>query len=237
MGNHFFNFKQFSVNQQNASMKVGVDAVLLGAWAKSQTAKNILDIGTGTGLLALMMAQKSLAKITAIEIDEIAYKQAVENINNSGWSERIQLINVSLQKFVLLSKHKFDFIICNPPYFNSSLVSPIKTRTLARHDQSLNLSELLKAVCNLLDVDGRLVLIYPHSRQNELLIKSRELGFFTTHLLEISGNERKSPNRVIIEFSRKESNFSKSKLVVRDSVTNDYTADYKELTKDFYLNF
>jgi tRNA1Val (adenine37-N6)-methyltransferase len=237
MGNSFFKFKQFVINQQNSAMKVGVDAVLLGAWANPTGASTILDIGTGTGLLSLMLAQKSNANITAIEIDEETFNRACDNIKVSRWNDRISLIQASFQVFVPKCVNKFDFIICNPPFFNSSLIAPDAKRTMARHDQSLSLDELFLGVNQLLDKSGQFVMIYPFDRKDDVLKVSNEKKLFASQMLEIKGNEKKIPNRIIFEFVKSPVKCNISEIIVRNSETNDYTDDYKLLTKDYYLNF
>lgn len=237
MANNYFKFKQFIVYQDNTAMKVGVDAVLLGAWANPGNASNILDIGTGTGLLSLMIAQKSNAQIIAIEIDENAYKQAVENIQISPWPNKIGVLNISLQEFALTKGQKFDFIICNPPYYSNSMVSDDKNRTLARHDHSLTPFELAKNVNHLLCPDGRFIMIYPYSRKEDM-IKAFVLNkLYPLDILEIKGTDAKLRNRIIIEFSRKYTVTRISTIAIRNSETNDYSFEYKELTKDYYLKF
>jgi len=237
MSNNYFQFKQFRINQDDTAMKVGVDAVLLGAWANPEGAIKILDVGAGTGLLSLMMAQKSETRILAIEIDQDAYLQALENIRASDWADRIQIINTSLQNFITVYHDKFDYIICNPPYFNSTLISEDEKRTLARHDQSLNLTELFAGVAKLLSFSGRFAMIYPYDRMESVLNEALKYKLNTERILEIRGTEKKPPNRFAVEFSKFKSETKISQIIVRDSVSNEYTSEYKELTKDFYLNF
>jgi tRNA1Val (adenine37-N6)-methyltransferase len=237
MGNSFFRFKQFTINQQDSAMKVGVDAVLLGACANPSGASAILDIGTGTGLLSLMLAQKSSANITAVEIDDESYLQACDNIRESRWNDRISLIQASFQDFVPKCEIKFDFIICNPPFFNSSLIAPDAKRTMARHDQSLNLDDLFYGVDKLLSINGRFVMIYPFDRKDDVIKVSSGNNLFPSKMIEIKGNEKKLPNRIIFEFVKSPVNCIISEIIVRKSATNDYTDDYKALTKDYYLNF
>ena len=129
MPNDYFKFKQFTIHQDKCAMKVGTDGVLLGAWAECANAKGILDIGTGTGLIALMIAQRSNAKIDAVEIDETASKQAKENIKKSLWNDRIEILNISFQDFSKSTNEKYDLIVSNPPYFQNSLYAPDEKRT------------------------------------------------------------------------------------------------------------
>ena len=148
-----FIFKQFKIQQDNTAMKVGTDGVLLGAWADSENATNILDIGTGTGLIALMLAQRNLkANITAIEIDEQASLQASENFNNSPWEIRLSIKNLKLQDFVV--EEKFDLIVSNPPFFNNTFQANSSERNIARQTETLSFNELLKNTASLLSENG-----------------------------------------------------------------------------------
>jgi tRNA1Val (adenine37-N6)-methyltransferase len=237
MGNSFFRFKQFVVNQENTAMKVGVDGVLLGAWANPGKAQSILDIGTGTGLLSLMLAQKSEAFITALEIEEGACRQAIENIRNSKWANRIEVKKSSIQDFARTNSEKFDFIICNPPYFNSSLNSPDEKRNLARQDRTLGLTEFLSCADKLLQKAGRFVIIYPYDRMEELISEAGVFKLFPERICLVKGNERKIPNRLMVEFGKNGQNCQKSEIVIRDSFTNEYTYAYISLVKEYYLNF
>lgn len=237
MGNSYFRFKQFVVNQGNTAMKVGVDGVLLGAWANPGEAQSILDIGTGTGLLSLMMAQKSEAFITAIDIEEGAFRQANENITNSKWVNRIEVKKMSLQEFAGINSEKFDFIICNPPYFNGSLNSPDEKRNLARQDSTLSITELLSSAAKLLHKTGKFVMIYPYGRMKELINRAALYYLFPEKICLVKGNERKSPNRILLEFGKNGQNCQESEIVVRNFLTNEYTDAYIKLTNEYYLFF
>ena len=216
-------------------MKVGVDSVVLGAWTNAEKAKLILDIGAGTALLSLMLAQKSEAKITAIEIDENSYHQAVENVENSKWKTRVDIIHSSFQEFANETKTKFNLIICNPPYFVNSLKSPEQNRNTARHDDNLSLYDLFSGSKGILTEKGSLNLIYPYLQKNDLLSIAEKYGFYPVKLLILRGNKNKEPNRIIVEFKLNGENVKEEILCIRD-LDNNYTAEYKELTKDYCLN-
>lgn len=237
MGNPYFKFKQFTVLQDKTAMKVGVDGVLLGAWVKVEDVKRVLDIGTGTGLLSLMLAQRTNAIIEAIEIEENAFEQAKSNFGMSKWAERISVHHLPLQKYIVNKKKQFDFIICNPPYFSNSLNSFDKERNLARHNDSLTLEDLFRAVDILLSSDGQFCVIYPFESKKDLLDKAADLNLFPSRILNVKGNERKEPNRVLVEFKRVAKDFREECLVIRSVATNDYSDSYKKLTRDFYLKF
>jgi len=218
-------------------MKVGVDAVLLGAWANQGMAENILDIGTGTGLLSLMLAQKSNASITAIDIDKDSVNQAKLNFDKSLWADRINVENISFQEFYMQSKAHFDLIICNPPYFLNSMKSPDKQRNIARHNNLLPLDILFKGVSTLLNETGRFLLIYPYEQKNSLIEQARTNHLFAIKEMIIRGTANKKPNRIILEFSKHDQNCSTEELIVRDFLTNDYTEAYKKITSAYYLAF
>jgi len=235
MSNNYLKFKQFTIYQDKTAMKVGVDSVLLGAWTVVDSSNSILDIGTGTGLLGLMLAQKSKAKITAIEIDESAFKQAVENVADSKWNMKIKVLNISLQDFCKDNNSKFDLIISNPPYFINSLKSIQKQRSIARHDGSLNLDDLFSGVKKLLSLKGKFSLIYPYEQKEQLLKMSENYNLYPIKILIVRGNENKKPNRVIVEFTYNKTEIEIKEINIRNSLTNTYSDKYKEITKNYYL--
>ncbi len=213
-------------------MKVGTDAVIIGAWANISTDDSILDIGTGCGIIALMAAQRSNGHITAIEIDEGAALQSKENFEHSPWSKRIDLIHGSIQQFK--PAKLFDLIICNPPFFRNSLKAPDHQRNLARHNDSLSFGNLLFSVDMLLSEQGSFAFILPTTEAFELITLASAHQFHLNRYCTVYSREGKSPNRIMAEISRHESEQIKERLCIRDS-NNQYTTEYKELTKDFYL--
>ncbi len=237
MSNKYFRFKQFIVYQEKAAMKVGVDSVLLGAWAEFDNAKRILDIGTGTGLLSLMAAQKSEAQITAIEIDSDSIKQAKANVNLSTWSKRIDLINVRFQDFSMQTKLKFDFAICNPPYFNGTYQSPNQQRNKARHNNTLPLPDLFAGLNRILAPNGKLYIIYPYFQKDDLISEAYKHNFYPNKILEIKPHKNKPAKRIAICFSQKKMPSNITQLFIKDLTTMQYSREYKSLTKGFYLDF
>ncbi len=239
MSNNYFQFKKFTVYQDKTAMKVGVDSVLLGAYTECKNAKNILDIGTGTGLLALMLAQKTSVPVTAIELEQNAYRQALENIQNSKWNN-ISVLHSSVQDYAAKGNITFDLIICNPPYFHKSLGTNNLQRNIARHDNELTIDILISCINTLLSDKGRFYMIYPYDRKEEVLNTAAKYKLYPTNLLAVRGNESKPPNRIIIELafdnSNHQSHANEKLLTVRSKSTNKYTKEYKELTKDYYLN-
>ncbi|MFN4234741.1 MAG: tRNA1(Val) (adenine(37)-N6)-methyltransferase [Bacteroidia bacterium] len=232
-----FTFKQFTVDDNLCAMKIGTDAVLLGAWTTCNKAQQILDIGTGSGILALMMAQKSQAEITAIEIEEMAFKQAQINFQNSKWADRINLIHSSIQDFTNLSDNTFDVIICNPPYFKNSLKPHKKERTIARHNETLNCEDLFKCAANLMHEESYLNLIYP-AEYFEILLK--EASKNKLHLIkrcDIHPNINKVANRMMLCFSKKTQTLIHEKIIIELDKRHHFSNEYINLTKDFYLKF
>lgn len=239
MPNISFAFKKFNIKQDKCAMKVGTDAVLLGAWVNPIDSKKILDIGTGTGIISLMLAQKTKADITAIDIDKESTEQAITNVAESDFRDHIKVRHMSFQELTKSSDQKFDLIVTNPPYFIDSLKNQAETsRKTARHADLLPFEDLIVGVKKLLDEKGKFCLILP---KNEAAIfrKMAELkGLYLSKLLRIRTRlEKDSEKRHIMQFEFKESEFSESTLVIEEDSHRNYTKEYKELTKDYYLHF
>ena len=237
MSNSWFQFKQFKINQEKTAMKVGVDGVLLGAVSHFGNAEKILDIGAGTGLLSLMTAQRTNAEITALEIEKDAYNQCVENVKLNKQERRIEVVRNSFQEYCIMSKTKFDFIICNPPFFENSQKSKLKNRNIARHSDSLSKEEIIKGVSNLLNPEGIFSIILPTQFEQSFENLCNNYGLFCNYKLKVKPKNTKAANRIISEFSYVKKNVFTEILILRENNTNQYTKAYKELTKDFYLNF
>ena len=232
-----FRFKQFSVQDENSAMKVGTDAVLLGAWMNPTNKKSVLDIGTGSGIIALMMAQTSDAKIEAIDVDYDSIQEAKMNFKNSPWSDNLVAIHSSLTNYVKQSKKKYDLILSNPPYFNKNLKSSSDRKNLSKHTLTLTHEELLSGVKNLISPDGTFVVIIPFdlmdSFKNIALIES----LYCNKRLIIYPTPNKPANRIILEFSLNRAiQIKEDILTIRDESGN-FTKQYKTLSQDFYLNF
>lgn len=231
-----FQFKEFSLSDEKCGMKLCTDAVLLGAWADYSDAKTILDIGTGSGVLALIAAQKSNAEITAIDIDEDSVVQASENFRNSKWERRLVAKWISLQEFASSSSEKFDIIICNPPYFQDSMLSPDYKKSIAKHNEALNYSSLFALSDRLLQDNGKMNVIIPTQVFDTVKESSLKEGFCIKRKLIIKPTPHKKENRLCIEFVKKRSNIKTEVLTIRDTNLN-YSAKYRDLTKDFYIIF
>jgi tRNA1Val (adenine37-N6)-methyltransferase len=229
-----FRFKQFSINQDKTAMKVGTDGVLLGAWSSVDNPKNILDIGTGTGLIALMMAQRSTAIITAIEIEPNAFIQASDNIQNSNWHERITVVNSAIQDFK--SDKKFDLVISNPPFFQNSLKNSDKAKSTARHTDSLTFNDLIQNSSKFLSDKGIAAFIIPFESEEYFLKVAAKEFLFPKRICYVKGNENSKIKRSLIELS-----FDRNRKVKFENLTIEksrhiYTEKYIDLTKEFYIN-
>lgn len=230
-----FHFKQFDVLNCKSAMKVSTDGVLLGAWTDLKGKKHILDIGTGTGVIALMVAQRNHdAIITAIEIDKIAADEAQYNVNNSPWSDRIEIINGDFHDFY--SGDKFDLIISNPPFFNNGIKAPDHSRATARHCDTLDYSDILSRAGDILTDSGSIALVAPYDRLCDILHNASSNGLYATRITAVSGKPCKAPNRVLISLTVRPTSPISDSLIIRDE-NDSYTQEYIELTKDFYLKF
>ena len=227
-----FRFKQFIVDDNKCAMKVGTDAVILGAWINVCNAKTILDIGTGCGLIALMAAQRSTAQITAIDIDESASIQSRENFLASLWNERLDTVHGSVQQFN--PDKQFDLIVCNPPFFKNAFKTPDPIRNIARHNDKLSFESLLASADRLLNDNGTFAFILPNEEAHQAITLGVAHQLYPNRCCTVIPRDGKSPNRLIVELSRRESEIKRETLTIRN-LNNQYTSQYKELTKDFYL--
>lgn len=240
MPNDYFQLKQFTIYQHNAAMKVGTDSVLLGAWATADTSKNIraLDIGAGSGILSIMLAQRLAdATINGIEIDKQAFTQAQENVNRCPWADRIHLHNNTFQDFAEKQIQVYDLAISNPPYFIQSLCSPDEQRNIARHSDSLSQEDLLKGILNVLKPDGIFSVIFPVNEGRSFLQKAEKEGLYCNRRTSVKANPEKEAKRLLLEFSRTKTTVDETELCIDTGVRHQYSPEYVELTKDFYLNF
>ena len=232
MNHRVFRFKQCAIDDSRCAMKVGTDAVILGAWANICNANTVLDIGTGCGLIALMIAQRCNAQITAIDIDENAFIQSKENFLDSPWSQRLKSIHGAVQQFDLSSK--YDFIISNPPFFKNALKAPDPQRNTARHNDKLSFESLLDAVNRLLNDKGIFSFILPVTEANQVITLATAYQLYPIRCCEVFSRDGNIPNRLLVELTRAESSIKTEKLIIRNN-SNQYTLQYKQLTKDFYL--
>lgn len=235
MGKDSFTFKQFVVHQEHCAMKVGTDGTLLGAWADLERQDGrVLDIGTGTGLMALMMAQRfPKAWVTAIDIDEMAVFQAADNVKGSMFADRIKVVLADVNAFE--PAELFDAIVCNPPFFNHALTCPDQHRTQARHTTSLSYRQLMAAAYRLLDDEGLFSLIIPNDFFSQIESEVHLAGFFVTRMYGVRTVERKPVRRYLIELAKHPRNELVKKDVLIEESPNVRSGWYRELTKDFYI--
>ena len=234
MRNPYFRFKQFTIQQGNCAMKVGTDGVLLGAIAPVEQAKSILDIGTGTGLLALMLAQRCpTASIDAIEIDEAAAAQARENVAESPW-KHICVVHSSLQDYQ--TANTYQLIVSNPPYFVDSLKAPNANRNLARHTDSLSFTDLLQGVAKLLHPDGSFWVILPHNETERFQQLAMQVGLFVYHKIHVYPRADKPAKRIVMGFCKSLKAVTEENLTIENEQRHDYTPAFAQLTAPFYLD-
>ncbi len=235
MKNSIFKFKQFKVEQSQAAAKIGTDGVLIGAWANLQNAENILDVGTGTGVIALMAAQRSNAEITAAEIEKSAYETAVFNFKQSKWKNRLSAEHVDFKEFANTSIQKFDYIISNPPFFENAFKSADTKRQTARHTDSLSFNDLIKYAGKLLTKNGIFGLIIPADTADTIIKIAEHENLFCIRKCLVKPNHKKAVKRIMLEFGFNKSNCKTEYLTIEEDKRHCYTKDYIKLTSEFYL--
>ena len=234
MSNHYFKFKQFTVWQDRCAMKVGTDGVLLGAWVPMEGCRRLLDIGTGTGLIALLLAQRApQAEITAVEIDEAAAGQAAENVAASPWQERVKIVCENFRTFA--PGQAFDLIVSNPPYFVDALKCPDEQRSLARHTGDLNYELLFGGARRLLTEDGGIAVIVPAELGKLVTDTAWNYGFHPTYRTEVYTKPGKPCRRLLIRFGRQYAPCTEDKLYIESSAGG-YSPEFAALVRDFYLD-
>jgi tRNA1Val (adenine37-N6)-methyltransferase len=237
MPNTWFRFKQFTIEQEHSAMKVGTDGVLLGAWSSVPgPGSRVLDVGTGTGLIALMMAQRTKdVWVDALEIDPSSAKQAKENFQNSPWSERINCIPASFQEYASQCKFKYDQIICNPPFFTASRKTPSKEKNLARHDDSLKLRDIFDGSIPLMKESATISLILPFDKEEQASALISEHQMHCKRLCRVIPAPGKPVKRVLMELSFTTGVCYKNDLIIETGRRHAYTDKFKSLVDAFYL--
>ena len=239
-----FKFKQFTIKQDRCAMKIGTDGVLLGAWtAINNNTYNILDIGAGTGIIALMLAQRSFAEnIEAIELDGDAFEQCTENFENSPWGDRLFCFHAGFDEFVdEYTEEKpdeselYNLIVSNPPFYKEEVTSGDYARDSARQNTSLPFNELVEGVTKLLTKDGSFSTIIPFKEESQFLNLAEQNGLYPSRITRVKGNSTADVKRSLLQFSFTEQKVDINKLVI-EKERHQYTDDYVALTKDFYLN-
>lgn len=244
-----FTFKQFQIHQDRCAMKVGTDGVLLGAWTEVKDAQSILDIGTGTGVIAIMLAQKTVSvnqenpveaacMIHAVEIDDVAVEQARENMSESPFADRLNVFHDSIQNFAKTHAHKYDLVVSNPPFFTGGTLSSTGDKTNVRHTVKMPHGELLNATRGLLHKNGRFCVILPLIEGLRFIEIAGSYGFYLTRRSDVRPKEDKGIERLLLQFELSNRTFSQDELIIQNSPDErDYTEGYRELTKDFYTIF
>ncbi|MBT8273211.1 MAG: methyltransferase [Bacteroidia bacterium] len=236
MSDRAFKFKQFTVEQDKCAMKIGTDSVLLGAWATlDHNPLFILDIGSGTGIIALMQAQRSNAQnIDAIEIDDSAFEQCLENFENSKWSDRLFCYHASLLEFTEDIDDQYDLIICNPPFYSESFKTENKQRNLARFADAMPFDHLITSVVKLMSRQGHFCVVLPYSEAGRFVKLAQENGLYPNKITHVKGNPDVDIKRSLIDLSFTDVPAKINELIIENK-RHQYTKDYIDLTKDFYL--
>ena len=234
-----FQFKQFTIQQEKCAMKIGTDAVLLGAWAKvDNQLNNILDVGAGTGVIALMLAQRTGAnEIDAVELNPQAHEQCVENFESSPWGDRLFCYHVEFTEFVAEMYEEdiaYDVIVSNPPFYSEAISSGNEQRDKARMNASLPFEDLIEGSSLLLTKNGIFNIIIPSKEENNIISMAKKFKLFPFEILRVKGTLESEIKRSLIAFSFQQKSPTASELIIETS-RHQYTDDYINLTKDFYL--
>lgn len=232
-----FSFKKFSIQQDRAAMKVGTDGVLLGAWAPiPQNIFSILDIGAGTGLIALMLAQRTNAEqIDALEIDEDAYEQAVENFENSPWGDRLFCYHAGLDEFIEEPEDEYDLIVSNPPFYSEDYKTSSEQRDLARFQDALPFEVLVEAADLFLSENGIFALIIPFKEEAKFIALARDFELYPFKITHVKGTPTAEIKRSLLAFTRDSNKIIEQNVLIIENSRHNYTEEYIALTKDFYL--
>ncbi|MDR1517489.1 MAG: methyltransferase [Dysgonamonadaceae bacterium] len=235
MSNPYFKFKRFTVFHDKCAMKVGTDGVLLGAWADVEGAGRILDVGTGTGLIALMTAQRNpSARIFAIDIDAAAISQAEKNIRESPFSAQISVLEADFRHFASSAGQQFDALVCNPPFFENSLKPTVLQRSIARHSESLPMEELLGGAKKLLSARGSLSLVLPSDKLSKTEAVCEGLSLHIVRKTIVKPLPDSLPKRVLLEISPCFKSLAEDEITLENS-RHEHSDEYNQLTRDFYL--
>ena len=232
-----FKFKQFAINQDRCAMKIGTDAVLLGAWCPiDNNPKSILDIGAGTGILALMLAQRTNAdQIDALEIDEEAYEQCVENFEASAWADKLFCYHAGLDEFVDEPEDEYDLIISNPPFYSEDFKTENEQRDLARFQDAMPFEDLIEAADLLLSENGTFAVVIPYKEEERFIDLCAEYELYPVKATRVKGSHKTPIIRSLLAFKRYELSVLTADELVVEINRHEYTDDYINLTQDFYL--
>jgi tRNA1Val (adenine37-N6)-methyltransferase len=235
MPNNYFTFRQFTIQQGRSVFKVGTDGVLLGAGAELSDDRRILDVGTGTGLIAIMTAQRCEAEIVAIEPEENSYMEACSNVKACKWNNRIIVRNSGFREYFTSHAEQFDIIITNPPYFRDSLKNPDADKSATRHTVSLSSNDILEGAGKLLTSEGSLQIILPYAEGTIFIAEASQYGLYCNMIIKIKAVPTGEIRRLIMKFERTKKPLKEKFLTIETGTRHSYTEEYKEITKDFYL--
>ncbi len=238
MNEKLFRFKKFDILHSNGVMKVNTDGVLLGAWSDVRHSTNGLDIGTGTGIISLMLAQRNpVLNVTGVEIEHSAYMMTCYNFKNSPFTARLKAVQSAIQDYAMSSSCTYDIIVSNPPYFTGGIVSKNENKSYNRHTLLLSHKELILAVRKLLSTDGHFDVIMPYEEGYAFIELANKSDLYLKRMTEVRSREKSKIERILLRFSPFSTNdFSKDELIIYNGMgPKDYTPEFKSLTKDFYI--
>lgn len=236
MPNNYFRFKKFTVCQDRNVFRVGTDGVLLGAVAELPETGRVLDAGTGTGLIALMAAQRSSCRIIGIDPDPDSFLQASRNFSQSPWRDRLQAENITLREFASREPGgSFECLISNPPYFRASLKSARESVSRSRHSDYMSAAELLESASKLLKQDGSLQVILPYREGTIFIAEASDYALYCNRIVKIRSKPGTEIKRLILKFGREKKPLAEKYITI--STGKGYSEDFISLTRDFYLDF
>lgn len=231
-----FRFKQFTIQQDRCTMKVGTDGILLGAWADVGDVQKVLDIGAGSGLISIMLGQRSSrAQIHSVEIEAESYGQARENMAAAPWAERLSIQHISIQEYARSSDRRYDLIVSNPPFFSGGALSNNQNRNIVRHTVKMPHGDLFSAARTLLTPQGRFCVILPYIEGLRFEELARTYKLYCTRTMEVRSKADKPVERLLLQFEREEKEKTEESLIIQGEGRNNWTKEYKALTGMFYL--
>ena len=231
-----FFFKKFALFHHRSTMKIGTDAILLARWVEVSADDEVFDIGTGCGLIPLMLAQKGIKSADAVEIDKDSYEEAAQNFSNSAWKSQLFAVNDDVKHYSEICTKKYDLIVSNPPFFFGDNIPEKAKKGLARHTNTLSYNDLLIAVKKLLKPDGRFALVLPARESKTFLKDAENQGFYLKKEMKIVPIEGKEPNRINMQLVVNQVDKIESEIFVLRNQDHSFTKDYKEFLKDYYLD-